>query len=341
MHAATRPAKAVAAPATGRIRFHILASLMDGHFHSGEALASACTVSRAAIWKHIQTLRSYGLDIFSVTGRGYRLAEPFEPLDETLLRAGLADPAGAAIQGLDFYPVTDSTNQRLLDHLATGSLHARVCLAEYQQAGRGRRGRDWLCPYGAGLCLSLGWHFRQAPDSMTALGLVVGLVVMQSLEQLGLREGGLKWPNDVLWQGRKLGGILLELHGQTDGPVDVVIGLGLNIRLPESVADSIDQPCSDLHQALGHVPSRNQLALDLVQRLSLALEQFGQQGFTAFRSLWPRYDLLREQPVRLTSPAGNFAGMARGVDDTGALIIAMDGRQRRFLSGDVSVRIRA
>ncbi len=322
-------------------RFRILASLMDGHFHSGELLASACGISRAAICKHIQTLRGYGLDIHSVTGRGYRLAETFEALDEAYLRQHLLGGTDGPLRALDLHPVTDSTNRRLFEQLASGSIHARLCLAEFQTAGRGRHGQDWICPYGGGLCLSLGWHFPRAPESLTALGLVVGLVLMQVLEAEGLQQAGLKWPNDILWRGRKLAGILLELQGQQDGPVDVVIGIGLNMRLPDSATQRIDQPCADLHRALGQVPGRNRLTVSLVQRLGAALEHFARQGFAGFHGLWPRYDLLRDQPVRLSSPAGVYAGMARGVDDTGALIIGMQGRQRRFLSGDVSVRMQA
>ncbi len=341
MQVPTRQSVAIPASAPGQTRRRILDSLLDGRFHSGEALAASCGVTRAAVWKHIQTLRGHGLDVFAVTGHGYRLAEAFEPLDEPLLRSRLLDAAGAPLRGLELHGVTDSTNSRLLQRLKAGDIHAHACLAEFQRAGRGRRGRNWICPYGAGLCLSLGWRFPRAPESLTALGLVIGLAVVQVLEAEGLAGAGLKWPNDILWRGRKLGGILLELQGQADGPVAVVIGLGLNIRFPAAIRDGLDQPGADLSQALGRIPSRNDLAVGMLRRLAEVLAQFGRHGFAGFHEQWSAYDLLRDRQVRLSSPAGEYAGTARGVDDTGALIIAVDGRRRRFLSGDVSVRMSA
>jgi BirA family biotin operon repressor/biotin-[acetyl-CoA-carboxylase] ligase len=317
----------------------LLTHLADGEFHSGPALGRATGCTRTAVWKAIQSLQNSGLDIYSVRGKGYRLAQPVELLLRDRILAALDTDISEAMQQLEVHHEIDSTNAYLMNVAKQSEASAHVCIAECQHAGRGRRGRQWVSPLGGNLYLSLLWRFHAGATSLGGLSLAIAVAVMRALHETGLESARLKWPNDVLLDGRKLAGILLEVAGEASGPCAVVVGLGLNVRTPAAEMSDVDQPWVDLESALGKTVSRNELTARLLNHLIRALIDFEQQGLTPFLAEWEKWDALAGNEITLQLPSGELQGTARGVDENGALLLARNGQLQRYHSGEVSVRL--
>ena len=320
----------------------LLHALADGRTHSGEELARAFGVTRAAIWKQVAKLEDFGLTVEAAPGAGYRLAQRLDLLDGETLRAALEPAVAAQLAKLEVFTELDSTNRRLLAAPPpTGKLD--VCIAEFQTQGRGRRGRRWDAPLGSGICLSVGWQFAGMPAEPAALTLAVGVAVRRVLERVAGLTISLKWPNDLVFDERKLGGILLELKAEAHGGAHVVVGVGLNVALPASLLPALsDWPrgAVDLKTALREEPPpRAVLAAALVNELSTLLVDYPARGFSAYRTEWRSADFLRGRSVRLDEPTGRLVGTALGIDADGALLVETDaGKRRRVVAGDVSVR---
>jgi BirA family biotin operon repressor/biotin-[acetyl-CoA-carboxylase] ligase len=319
----------------------LLHALADGRKHSGEELARSFGVTRAAIWKQVAKLADFGLAVEAAPGAGYRLAQPLDLLDEQALRAALEPSVATRLAKLELHTELDSTNRRLLAAPPpAGELD--VCIAEFQTQGRGRRGRRWDAPLGSGICLSVGWQFAGMPAEPAALTLAVGVAVRRVLKRVAGVAISLKWPNDLVFDGRKLGGILLELKGEAHGGAHVVVGVGFNVALPAALLSSLsDWPrgAIDLKTALGvQPPPRAVLAGALVNELAALLADYPAQGFAAYRSEWRSADFLRGRSVRLEEPTGRVNGTALGIDADGALLVETESGRRRVVAGDVSVR---
>nr|VFK15678.1 MAG: BirA family transcriptional regulator, biotin operon repressor / biotin-[acetyl-CoA-carboxylase] ligase [Candidatus Kentron sp. LFY] len=319
-------------------RYRLLRLLSDGHFHSGKDLGSALGIGRSAVWKLARSLETMGIDVFAVRGKGYRLSAPIDLLDRDRILAEVGPEAMGLLANIEVLPEVDSTNNYLMSRASQGVHDGHVCLAEYQSAGRGRRGRRWVSPLGANIYLSVLRYFGALPDGPQGLSLAVGVAVASALASVGVADVGLKWPNDLLWRDRKLGGILLELAGEPGGHWQVVVGLGVNVDLPVDSAKLIDQPWVDLKTIAGDV-GRNLVAGRILRYLLLELERFSRHGFAPFRPLWESHDVTRDRPVVIKDLHREIRGFARGVDDTGALLLSVDGEVQRILSGDLSLRI--
>lgn len=326
---------------TAEARIELIRLLSDGHWHSGQDLAQQLGITRAAVWQRMQGLHEWGLVLHSVRGRGYQLPQPLELLDTTCIQEHLPPDIRARLSSIDLFPVLDSTNAWLMAQ--SNGADIRLCQAEYQSAGRGRRGRDWQSPFGANLYLSLAWRFKEMPAQFSALGLVAGVALTEALMALGAQGIGIKWPNDLLWQGRKLAGILVEHRGEGGGPARVVIGIGLNVSMTENQARQIGQPWTTLdeifHAQHAVRPGRNVLTARVVEALIRALDRFTASGLAAFVAQWARLDLACGQLVKLEHDGQLIHGTGRGIDTDGGLILEVDGRRERYLSGDVSLRL--
>jgi BirA family transcriptional regulator, biotin operon repressor / biotin---[acetyl-CoA-carboxylase] ligase len=319
----------------------LVRALADGAFRSGEDLAAGCGISRAAIWKQIERLRHhYGLDVQALPGRGYRLATPLELLDEDLIVGDLSPQSRFLLQHLELLFEVDSTNQYLLDAWSRGAAAGWVCSAEFQSAGRGRRGRAWVSPLGGALYLSVAWEYPLGPARLSGLSLAAGLAAARALRRLGVRRLGLKWPNDLLWGQRKLGGLLLEVRGEQDGPTRLVLGIGVNLRIPADQGEAIDQPWVDLHEILGQdqPPSRNHLCAAFLDELLPTLLRFEHEGLAPHLEEWLGYDVHYGRPVVLHQGGRAIEGIHRGIDPSGALILEQDGERRLMYGGEVSLR---
>jgi BirA family biotin operon repressor/biotin-[acetyl-CoA-carboxylase] ligase len=320
------------------LRFEILKTLGDGRFHSGAQLGRALGVSRTAVWKHLQALGDLGIDIFAVTGKGYRLAQPLELLDRDIIVSALNAESRDLLAELEVHSHLPSTNTHLSTR-ATGLPSGQVCMAEYQSSGRGRRGSAWVSPYAANVYMSLLWRFSVSPAVLSGLGLVSGVAVVRALRDAGLRDIGLKWPNDITWQGRKLAGTLLELSGESYGPVNVVIGVGVNVRMPVTAGGQIDQAWVDMETAVGNRVSRNALAGTLLHHLLLAMRQFQDNGLAPFLQEWQQWDVVTGKTIRLQLPNETLTGIAKGIDHNGALLLQCRGTISSYMAGEVSVRL--
>jgi BirA family biotin operon repressor/biotin-[acetyl-CoA-carboxylase] ligase len=324
-------------------RAELLALLADGEMHAGPALASRLGVSRAAVWKLVADLRQSGVGVASVDRRGYRLAAPCELLDAAAIRRAAAQ-VGRPLPGeVEVLFAVDSTSEYLYAAPAPQAGRPRIVFAEIQRAGRGRRGRSWCAPFGSGLTFSIAWTYADLPAQLSALGLAVGVTVADTLRAEGAGEAALKWPNDVVWRHRKLGGLLIQLRLEAGGAASVVVGLGLNLLLPDEARASLAAPdatpVADLREALGgRMPGRNALAGRLVAAMCEGLERFGQEGFAPYAARWQDLDSLSGAEVRVTQSAGSVEGRSLGADRDGALLVEVGGRVERYYAGDVSLR---
>lgn len=319
----------------------LFARLADGEFHSGEQLAAELDVTRSAVWKAVRGLKDLGATVHAVRNRGYRLPATAEPLNGEIIQSLLGAAARERVSRLDTTWTTGSTNTVLMEraHPRVGS--SEVLLAEYQTSGRGRRGRTWVAPPGGAICLSLSWVFPQVPRDLGALGLVVGVCALRALSRLKVAGVRLKWPNDLLVDERKLGGILIELRAESGGPACVIIGIGLNAALGapllEKIAAAGGLTPIDLVGA-GKTVSRNVVAAGLIDAFVAGLLEFEREGLKPFVLAWMEADALRGRPVTVTGADGPTMGVARGIDLDGALLVETPQGLLRFISGDVSVR---
>ena len=324
-------------------RSALLALLADGRMHAGPELAARLGVSRTAVWKLVGELRQSGIGIASVDRRGYRLPQPCELLDAGAI-LGAAAALGSPLPGeLEVRFATDSTNEYLYAAPVPPAGSPRIVFAEIQRAGRGRRGRAWLAPFGSGLTFSIAWSYPEAPAGLSALGLALGVQVADTLKAAGAGEVMLKWPNDVVWRHRKLGGLLIQLRLEAGGAASIVAGLGLNLALPGTARASLSipgaTPVTDLREAMdGRLPGRNLLAGHLAAAMCGGLERFGREGFAPFAARWQQLDSLSGAEVRISQSSGSIDGRALGADHDGALRVETGGRVERYLAGDVSLR---
>jgi len=317
----------------------VLKRLADGEFHSGEALARALAVSRASVWHAIRELESAGLEIYKVHGRGYRLQQPLVLLDPASIERQLGADAGRF--ALDILETVDSTNTRLLEKAAAGAASGTVLAAEWQPGGRGRLGRVWHAGMGEALTFSLLWRFSRGAGALSGLSLAVGSALARALEAEGAAAIGLKWPNDLLWRGHKLAGILIELAGDALGPTAAVIGIGVNVRLSEATRARIGQPAADLETVCGVAPDRNRILARVLAELAATLDTFGRDGFAPLRAEWQRRHVHQGKRVTLTFPDGSRqAGRAAGVAEDGSFLLETRAGTKRYHSGEISVRSR-
>lgn len=303
-------------------QFVLLHKLKDGRTHSGQALADDIGITRAAVWHQVKQLQELGIDIHAVSGKGYRLPGGYEFLDAERIRAVSAAHTEIPLGVIEVEQSLDSTNERLLKLSTSEDVHRRVCLAEYQTAGRGRRGASWLAPPGSGLCLSIAWRFQETPSAIGALSLVIGLAVQKAVSALGADGVAVKWPNDLYieqQQPAKIAGILIEMRSELAGPSIVVIGLGLNIQLSHEVRKKIDQQASDLASVCEQPPGRNETAGRVLAEILSALEEFAISGFSPFREHWQQVDFLNGRKINLHVNNQAVTGTACGVDENGLL----------------------
>lgn len=246
-----------------------------------------------------------------------------------------------SLNDLQIIDSLDSTNSAV-QRLPIDEQHGAVIIAEQQNAGRGRRGKNWHSPHGQNLYLSIGWRFEQKLTELGCLPLVVALAAASALQEAGLKGHKVKWPNDILLNDRKLVGCLVEMHGDPQGPCNSVLGIGINVHMPASdeVASMIDQPWTNLES---HLPgcSRNSLAAHLLDALLTQLPLFAANGFEPFKQMWDQYDGLHGKFVDVTSGTEVMYGVAAGIDEQGALLLDIGGQVRHLHSAEVSLKLRS
>lgn len=316
------------------LTFPILRLLADGQFHSGEDLARQFNVTRATIWNAVNHAETLGIEVFSVRGRGYKLPQPIEFLDENeVLKAIGEQRAWFKLEVLD---EVASTNTHLMQ--SKHAAHATCVAAHVQTSGKGRRGRTWVSHLGSSLTFSLLWRFQCGAAALSGLSLAVGVALMRMLHGFGINQAQLKWPNDVLIDGKKLAGILIELQGDMEGPSAAVIGVGVNLNLPKNVLHGIDQPAIDLASMSASI-DKNELLGVLLKHLADVLSDFEQYGFIALRDEWLSHHAYHGKPVRMLLPDGrDVQGVVKNVADDGILLVETALGLQRFSAGEISLR---
>jgi BirA family transcriptional regulator, biotin operon repressor / biotin---[acetyl-CoA-carboxylase] ligase len=320
----------------------LLLLLADGELRSGEWLAQKLGQTRAAVWKAVERLRALGIDVQAVARRGYRLSNPIELLDASRIDTEIAAARKPHLRRLELLFEVDSTNTRLLAAAAPPLGTADVCLSELQHAGRGRLGRRWIAPFGTGVAMSVGWSFSDMARTLPALSLGVGVAVSRALARAGAAGVSLKWPNDIWFRDRKVGGVLIELRAEAGGPAHVVIGIGINVLLPPGARQKIEASgvsVAGVEDACETCPSRNLVAGAILDELLVMLLQYERRGFAAFRDEWSELDGLRGREAQIIVGDSVLTGIARGVDSEGALLLETGDRMQRFVSGEASLRL--
>ena len=325
---------------TKAIRDTLINALASGNFVSGQQLGQTLGVSRTAVSKHVKVLTEMGLDVFSVTGKGYKLAQPLTLLSKKNIENQLHK--SKQLNLIEVHQVVDSTNNYLLrkitdqgdDELKQG----QVCIAEYQSAGRGRRGRQWISPYGSHLYLSFYWQLQQGMSAAMGLSLVIAIAVSDTIHQLYNINVQLKWPNDIYINGEKFAGILVDLEGQSSGPSHSVVGIGINVNMPVASAREIDQPWTDLQKHCKQTIDRNELCAMLIKNLNLRLLEHQEQGLTSMLVQWDDQDFYLNKAVNIITGDRVTPGICRGINHQGALLLEVEGIVKVIYGGEVSLR---
>ena len=312
-----------------------------GKFVSGQYLGDELNISRAAVAKHIQSLQDMGLDIFKVTGKGYRLSNELNLLNHKNISEHYLKITGQETK-LEVHPVIDSTNSELMRRVQKGeSLESgTTVVAQMQTAGRGRRGRTWQSPFGSNLYYSYYWLLDDGLQAAMGLSIVVGLAVYDTLKKLYDIDVQLKWPNDILVNNKKLAGVLAELDGQPQGPCKLVIGIGLNIKMPQNYSELIDQPWTDLSllNNSNDPIDKNKLVAQLTHNLEIRLEEYRQTGLAVMYKEWNQLHAFQDQLVSLATGKRNWQGICEGIDAQGGIQIRQDGDVKGYFGGEISLR---
>ncbi|RHW76209.1 bifunctional biotin--[acetyl-CoA-carboxylase] ligase/biotin operon repressor BirA [Colwellia sp. RSH04] len=316
------------------IKQHLIRSLAQGQFISGQQLGDELNVSRTAIAKHIKALTELGLDIYSVTGKGYRLSQPINLLDKNTIDSLLNDTRIV----VEVHNLIDSTNDYLMRRLPNQLTQGQVCLAECQSAGRGRRGRKWVSPFGSQIYLSMYWYLEQGLSAAMGLSLVTALAVSDAIKEYCDVQVQLKWPNDIYINGVKLAGILIDLEGQALEPSHSVIGIGINLNMPEQAAKAIDQQWTDLQSHCSKNIDRSELSASIIKHLRARLVEHQNHGLTPMLDDWHQQDVFLNKAVRLLTGERVTSGICRGINNQGALMLEVNGQLKPIYGGEVSLR---
>ena len=306
--------------------------LNDGEYHSGTDLGHALKISRNAVWKHINHLTDFDIDIESVRNKGYRLKKPLILLDSANIKT---QPKIKTTVKLHVLGSIHSTNDyvKSLDK----SLSAVLCLAEHQSAGRGRFGRQWYSPFGANIYLSYRCTVNKDASDFAGLSLVISLAVVSALKAYGIDALSVKWPNDILYQHQKLAGILIEMNAESHGLTQVTIGIGLNVNMPTVSNRNLQRSWTSLDQITQTYHDRNLVAAHIINHVLIYMERFIERGFLAFLEEWKALDYLSGKTITLSSNKQEVKGIVAGVNEQGHLLLEQKDAIHAYSAGDTSI----
>ena len=333
--------------------FETLKILSDGDFHSGDEIGASLGISRAGVWKHIQKFDGMGVECLSVKGKGYKIPGGLDLLNKEKIIAAMNlvhKPLLAQRPLIEVHSSVDSTNNIAMQYAQKNVASGFTCIAEQQTSGRGRRGREWVSPFARNLYMSTVWHFVQGVGALEGLSLASGVAVARALQRVGVRGAQVKWPNDILGisnqagktssnEYKKLAGILLEITGNAADQCQVVIGVGINLAMPEKAGESIEQPWTDVSSILGQKVNRNQITGFVLGEMLNMLTEFHQRGFQPFWQEWLSLDAYQNCPVELKMAENIVSGVSRGINEKGALLLETDEGIEHFSGGEISLRV--
>ncbi|MCF6194095.1 MAG: bifunctional biotin--[acetyl-CoA-carboxylase] ligase/biotin operon repressor BirA [Kangiellaceae bacterium] len=310
--------------------------LSDGEFHSGEKLANILGVSRTAIWKLTNKLESWGIELFSIRGKGYKIPNGLTLIDSEYLANQITEHA-KLFSSIEVLYTVDSTSSYLARNWSKGNGEGHIVVSEHQTGGRGRNGKTWISPFGSNLYFSLGSSLPMGLSALGGLSLAIGIGLTKFFNQHTNKKVKLKWPNDLLVEQRKLAGILVEASGDSNDNSFLNIGIGLNWKM-SSKSQGIEQPWINLSEILNRDIDRNKLLARILLELDEILSDYIDNGFESFRARWAEYSAYYGKSIVLTSHKGSVSGIEAGIDNMGALRLKMEAGEKTFYSGEVSLR---
>lgn len=294
---------------------HLTSILSDLEYHDGDSLGASLGVTRSAVWKAIKKLQEYGVKIDSVKNKGYALQEPLLLLNQDFIQREI----GSSNITIEVLENVDSTSSYLK---RTANSKTRAALSETQTGGRGRMGRTWHSPFGQNIYMSYARSFKKDISELSGLSLVVSMSIMAAIKELGISADiMLKWPNDGVYLGQKLMGNLVEVQSEAYGESMAIIGLGVNVNMLSDEDDNISQSWTSLRKITGDYIDRNLLCIALIRNLSSYLDKFSKDGLKVFLPQWQQLDYLYNQPIKINN--GELAGIARGIDEQGNLLLEL------------------
>lgn len=310
----------------------ILSVLSDGKYHSGNELGNTLQVSRTSIAKYIHKLQSLGLDIFTVRGRGYALPYNIELLNEEFISKECSETS------IQIFDMIDSTNRYMMTYINKFNQGSCI-LAETQTTGVGRSNSSWISPFGAQLILSMFWTYKNI--SISGLSIAIGLATVKTLEKFGIKNIGLKWPNDIYANQKKLAGILIETRASVKEGFQIVIGIGINLINTKIMTDNHIDSISIADISDNYI-SKNKLAVELIKEYKNTLINFEKNRSSTFCVEWNKRDIFKDCKVKLIDKYTNttiIEGIERGINDTGSILIENpQGIIESFHIGDISLR---
>jgi BirA family biotin operon repressor/biotin-[acetyl-CoA-carboxylase] ligase len=312
--------------------------LSDGKFHSDKEISQVLGIPCKLVSKVLKCILDPTINLEIINHHHFRILGGLELLDAALIYNKLGKTKQLLAQ-LDVITLVDSTNNYLLEKIKCAGNYA--VFSEQQTAGRGQFDRRWITSFGKNICLSLLWHFSNQANKLTGLSLVVGIAVVKALEQYGLKNIQLKWPNDIVHQEKKLGGILIESRSINTKTYAAVIGIGLNLYAPSTSSQAIDQAITDICSLQDLPPQRNLLAALILKNLLSLLFEFQNQEFAYFMPDWQRSDSLLNKPIKLLSAIGSREGIAKGINSQGQLCVAIEKKIHCFDSGEIRIKLKS
>lgn len=311
----------------------IVKILNDGQYHDGTTIGSALNITRAAVWKAIKKLGSYGINIDSIKGKGYSLLEPLILLNGEFIKENIHQ------QNIDIHTFESipSTNE-FLKSIKPKQKNIQICLAEQQTAGKGRFERKWHSPFAQNIYLSCAYPFHIDVSQLAGLSLIVSLAVLKTIATYALPKPlQVKWPNDILYDHKKISGSLIELQAESHGHCHAIIGIGININMLYD-DDKITQAWTSLRQVTATYIDRNEFCVLLINHLLEYLDKFATSHLNYFLAEWRDVDYLFNQTISIKSNNNIIKGKSSGIDQHGNLIMQLEnGESVTVSSGEASI----
>ncbi len=306
--------------------------LHDGQYHDGNTLGDTLQLTRSAVWKTIKKLQNYGIKIESIKGKGYQLLEPLLLIDPEKIKNNIAKHIDLSV-----FETIDSTNH-YLKRFKTNK-HPKICIAEQQTAGKGRFNREWHSPFGKNIYLSCLYPFQKDVSELAGLSLLTSLSIIKTLHDMGIKKDlAVKWSNDIVFDGKKLAGNLIEVQAETHAGCHAIIGIGLNVNMLHDEDKKISQDWTSVKAILNRYIDRNELCVSLINNLMQYLNKFEALGFEAFIEEWDTLDSLKNKFISLKIFNEKIDGKVLGINAQGYLLLQLsDGNVRVCSSGEASL----
>lgn len=312
--------------------------LNDGNYHSGSSIGASMQLTRSMVWKLINQLKAQSIEIASIKGKGYRLMQPIKFLHSQQIKNYISHETCRSKVNIELFDSLPSTNL-YLSKASYPSEKILICLAEAQTAGQGRLQRPWHSPFASNIYFSGSWSFGTNISKLAGLSLVIALAIVRMLASAGITQHiHIKWPNDILHQGKKLAGVLIQAMTDTQSMTQAIIGIGINVNMTQDPHAHISQPWTSMQNILGKALDRNFLVGMLINELFQTIELFNAHGLSCLLPEWQHYDYLSGKTIRLNNQNKQIIGQATGINEVGEIMIKhANGKIFSYCAGEATI----